>query len=81
MNGCPYCEEFNPLWDKLKNKYSKSLKMEKVEGSENPQLIQSFGIQGFPTIILTQIKAKKYIFDGNRTEKGFREFLQKHKVI
>jgi len=81
MNGCPYCEEFNPLWEKLKNKYSKSLKMEKVERSKNPELIQSFGIQDFPTIILTQVKARKHIFDGNRTEEGFKDFLQKNKVI
>jgi len=79
MIGCPYCDKFSPTWDKLTKKYGKHVHMKKVERSEDPDMIQRYGVQSFPTIILE--KKDKIKFEGERSEENFKKFLKKNKVI
>ena len=58
MNGCPYCEEFNPIWNDLINLVPK-LKTEKIERSEKPEMVQNFNIETFPNIILMKNNKKE----------------------
>ena len=64
---------------KLTKKYGKHVHMKKVERSEDPDMIQRYGVQSFPTIILE--KKKKIKFEGERSEENFKNFLKKNKVI
>ena len=79
MIGCPYCEQFAPTWNKLTKKYGKYLHMKKVERSEDPDMIQRYGVQSFPTIILE--KKEKIKFVGERSEENFKKFLKENRVI
>ena len=36
MNGCPYCNDFNPHWEKVVKSFSK-ITMEKIERNERSQ--------------------------------------------
>jgi len=79
MNGCPYCVEFSPLWDKLTKKYQDKIKMVKIERSEDPDMIQRYGVQSFPTIILE--KSSQIKFEDERSEKNFEKFLKQNNII
>ena len=79
MNGCPYCVEFSPLWDKLTKKYQDKINMIKIERSENPAMIEKYGIQSFPTIILE--KTSQIKFEDERSEKNFEKFLKQNNII
>ena len=74
MNGCPYCEEFNPIWNDLINLVPK-LKTEKIERSEKPEMVQNFNIETFPNIILMK-NNKKEFFKNDRNSNTLIEFLK-----
>ena len=74
MNGCPYCEEFNPIWNDLINLVPK-LKTEKIERSEKPEMVQNFNIETFPNIILMK-NNKKEIYKNERNTNTLIEFLK-----
>jgi protein-disulfide isomerase-like protein with CxxC motif len=42
-------------------------------------MVQRYGVQSFPTIILE--KKDKIKFEGERSEENFKKFLKKNKVI
>jgi|TARA_B110000902_G_scaffold266236_1_gene353189 thiol-disulfide isomerase/thioredoxin len=79
MNGCPYCNSFNPQWEKI-NKEFPNIKMKKIERNEDPQLIQKFNVSSFPNITLS--KGKEFTeFDGNREDINmFRSFFKKNGI-
>tara|TARA_Y100001968_G_scaffold302030_1_gene314902 strand:- start:562 stop:1020 length:459 start_codon:yes stop_codon:yes gene_type:complete len=60
MNGCPYCRKFDPKWDEFKTKLKNSdctCEARKVD-SKDPEC-QKNGVQGFPTILLTDSSKNK----------------------
>jgi thiol-disulfide isomerase/thioredoxin len=79
MIGCHYCDQFAPTWEKLVKKYGKHLHMKKVERSEDPEMIQRYGVDSFPTIILE--KKNKIKFEGERSEENFKKFLKENRVL
>lgn len=74
MNGCPYCNEFNPVWDDLIELIPK-LKTEKIERFENPEMIQEFDIKSFPNIILIKNNNKE-LYEGHRDTDNLMRFLK-----
>lgn len=74
MNGCPYCNEFNPVWDDLIELIPK-LKTEKIERFENPEMIQEFDIKSFPNIILIKNNNKE-LYEGHRDTDNLMGFLK-----
>ena len=67
------------MWEKLSAKYDDKINMVKVEKSQDPQMMEDYGIESFPTIILE--KKKQIKFDDERSEENFNDFLKKNKVI
>lgn len=79
MNGCPYCDNFNPLWDKITKKNPSIIKL-KIDRENNHKLIDKFKIKTFPTLLI--LKGKKIInFKYNRTEYMIKKFLKENKLI
>tara|TARA_B100001094_G_C18184758_1_gene803059 strand:- start:266 stop:2881 length:2616 start_codon:yes stop_codon:yes gene_type:complete len=74
MNGCPYCEEFNPVWDNLIDLVPK-LETKKIERFENPEMIQDFKIESFPNIILMKNNNKE-LYEGHRDTDTLMGFLK-----
>jgi thiol-disulfide isomerase/thioredoxin len=79
MDGCPWCEKFNPTWKQLKKSYGNKLNMIKINRQQHPELVEEFGVQSFPTIILH--KQHRIPFEGERDIQTFEAFLKKNKVI
>ena len=79
MDGCPYCSDFNPHWEKVIKEFP-NISMKKIERSENPQLIKKFNVQSYPTIALS--KGRKYVeFDGDRSDINmFHSFFKKNGI-
>tara|TARA_A100001011_G_C14259591_1_gene821732 strand:- start:156 stop:599 length:444 start_codon:yes stop_codon:yes gene_type:complete len=57
MDGCPHCKKFDGDWDKFKSSNTTSISTRKVD-SNDPEC-QENGVQGFPTILLTDSDKKK----------------------
>ena len=79
MNGCPYCNEFNPQWEKIIKEFP-NIPMKKVERNENPQLIKKYNVRSYPTIALS--KGRKFVeFDGDRSDINmFHSFFNKNGI-
>ena len=79
MDGCPYCNEFNPYWEKVIKAFP-NITMKKIERYDNPQLIKKFNIHSYPTITLS--KGRKFIeFDGDKSDINmFRLFFKKNGI-
>tara|TARA_B100001109_G_scaffold215081_1_gene183991 strand:- start:311 stop:538 length:228 start_codon:yes stop_codon:yes gene_type:complete len=75
MDGCGWCEKFNPTWIKLVKEFKNKLTMKKMNGPESPELLKKFDIQTFPSIILVTGKySNKY--EGDRSMKDLKKFLR-----
>ena len=75
MDGCGWCDKFNPTWIKLVKEFKNKLTMKKVNGPDSPELIRKFDIQTFPSIILVTGKdSDKY--EGDRSMKDLKKFLR-----
>ena len=49
---CPYCRRIAPAFDKVGEQYADTLIAGKINYDEEPQLIQRFGIDTIPTLML-----------------------------
>ena len=49
---CPYCRRSAPAFDKVGEQYADTLIAGKINYDEEPQLIQRFGIDTIPTLML-----------------------------
>ena len=49
---CPYCRRIAPAFDKVGEQYADTLVAGKINYDEEPQLIQRFGIDTIPTLML-----------------------------
>ena len=49
---CPYCRRIAPAFDKVGEQYADTLTAGKINYDEEPQLIQRFGIDTIPTLLL-----------------------------
>ena len=49
---CPYCRRVAPAFDKVGEQYADALIAGKINYDEEPQLIQRFGIDTIPTLLL-----------------------------
>ena len=49
---CPYCRRIAPAFDKVGEQYADTLVAGKINYDEEPQLIQRFGIDTIPTLLL-----------------------------
>ena len=49
---CPYCRRIAPAFDKVGEQYADTLISGKINYDEEPQLIERFGIDTIPTLML-----------------------------
>lgn len=54
---CGHCQKLKPTWESLTDQYNgqevagELVVLESVNGDENPELIQKYGIDAYPTVI------------------------------
>lgn len=79
MEGCPYCDDFKPLWEKTINKYP-TLDMFNISREKETELMDKLGIKSYPTILL--LKGNNLIkYNYERKPSFIRKFLLENKII
>ena len=71
---CPHCKSTKPVWEQLKERYSGSVTLKKVDCTSSTKEAEKFDVEGFPTFILTK-NGKNTEYEGERTVDGFMDFL------
>lgn len=84
---CGYCKELAPKWHDLRDEISKNeqlrnqVKIVQINADSQKNAANHFGVKSFPTVVLFDGKKDKfYKYEGPRTVKDFKEFLNKHIV-
>ena len=72
---CGHCQQFKPLWEKIKRKMGKKVTFEEVD-DENVFEINKYGVQGYPTIIAEKA-GKMFKFNDDRSESTLIDFIEK----
>ena len=72
---CGHCKRFNPLFNKLKNKFHQYIRFKKIDGKNplNTYLLKDYEVKFFPTLVIKETK-KKFNSD-NRTEDNLKNFI------
>lgn len=79
MDGCPYCEDFEPLWKKTTKKYP-SLDMFTIQREKEPKLMDKLSIKSYPTILL--VKGDNIIkYEYDRKPRLIKKFLVENNII
>jgi thiol-disulfide isomerase/thioredoxin len=81
MPECGHCKKFNPEWEKLQPMIDSKrlpLRLNKIDGTQesNKDLVNQYGVQGFPTIIL-EIGNSSKKYDGERTAEAVLDWASK----
>ena len=58
--------------------YSGPINIKKVEKDEDPSLVSSLGIKGFPTIVMMDGNSKVADYSGDRKAESFMEYVKGH---
>lgn len=75
MDGCPACNQFSPVWNEFKSKYSGPLTLEKLEQNVAADDLEKHNIKGFPTVLLISPNGTKLKeFTGERTVANLNAF-------
>ena len=74
MNGCPHCDSFSPIWDEFKQNCP--LPTHKIESANAGEMMNTYNISGFPTILLlNENNTKLKELDGPRTLAGLNAMI------
>lgn len=76
MDGCGHCKNFTPTWDEFSNSNTSNITTHKIERSNAQDKLETYNINGFPTILLldeNNVKIKE--FSGERTIEGLQSFV------
>tara|TARA_B100000963_G_C22125630_1_gene450989 strand:+ start:104 stop:526 length:423 start_codon:yes stop_codon:yes gene_type:complete len=76
-NWCPHCRDAKPEWDSLVKRYKGNVKLVKVDCTSDTKVAQKYGVEGFPTILLTK-NGKNIEYEGERVAEDIMEFLKNH---
>ena len=76
METCTYCKRFNPIWDEFYSRYNGDLKLTKIEANDaGDDMLSSYNVKGFPTIILKDVNGNIKHYNGNRTLRDLEDFV------
>lgn len=80
MEGCPYCEKFNPLWEEVKEKVTSEtcIKTCRKIDSKDTETSKN-GVSGFPTIMLCDENNNKVLeYSGERNVESLVAFCNEN---
>lgn len=75
MNGCGHCKAMMPDWEKFKKNHPKGIKVLDYEYHKHgDDIMNEYGIQGFPTILRLGTDDSVTTYSGNRSYKSIYDF-------
>ena len=75
MNGCPHCDSFSPVWDEFIQ--TCPLPTHKIESADAKEMMETYKISGFPTILLLDENNNKIKeLEGDRTINGLNALIR-----
>ena len=76
MKKCKYCKEFNDsgIFEKLKDEF-KDIEFQEINGPENPEFCQKYGISSYPKLMLLENGISKIYPTDDRNLTDLRNFL------
>jgi hypothetical protein len=80
MKDCPYCEGMDEELDKVSKELG--INTMKIDANAEPELIKSYGIRGFPSLLLLEYTPngiKEYILSGKADSSVIIEWIGKVK--
>lgn len=77
MIGCPHCESFKPIWEKVIDRRKNEITAIQIELAVVRKLPKKYAVSGFPTIIIFN-KDKQIAFTDTRTVKNLNDFIDLH---
>jgi len=72
--SCGHCKIFKPTWNALQKQFTGKHNFITYDYLENPEKIEEFKVDGFPTIYRISGK-NKYVFEGERDIDNLIAFL------
>jgi thioredoxin 1 len=72
---CPPCRAAAPILEQIATEQQGTLKVVKIDASEEAELATEFGIRAVPTFVLLNGGAKKAQLTGLRSKKDFEQWL------
>lgn len=81
VDWCGHCKNAKPQFEpmigtaKINNR---PVKIEMVNADEQPQLAKQFGVEGFPTFILTKSNGENIKYNSERLTPAFKAFLDQN---
>lgn len=76
MDGCPACQQFNPIWNEFESQYKGSLTIQKIEQNEAGNDLSKYNIQGFPSVVKLNSNGELMdTFSGDRTVQNLNNFV------
>lgn len=72
--NCGHCQRFKPTWNILQQQFAGNHNFITYDYKENPEKIEEYKIEGFPTIY-RESGNNKYIFEGERNIDNLISFL------
>ncbi|MEJ0000189.1 MAG: thioredoxin family protein [Verrucomicrobiota bacterium] len=72
---CPPCRAFAPTLDQIAAEQAGTLKVVKIDASEEPNLATEFGVRAVPTFVLLERGTRKAQIVGARSKKAFEQWL------
>jgi thioredoxin reductase (NADPH) len=75
---CGPCRVLKPIFDKVVDEYGDKLHFVTIDIEESPQIAESAGVTGTPTMQFFKAKAKVGQFGGVKMKREYREFINEH---
>ena len=76
MKGCPYCDDFDPIWNQLKRKCP--LNMKRINGPINSGFTNQHSIQSYPTLLMLDNKGVSSKFEVESNIDNIISFINKN---
>ena len=77
VDWCPHCQDVKPEWNKLEKseEINKLCDVKRVNCEENEDIVEKKQIEGYPTIIYTDVNNNEELYNEDRTYISFKEFI------
>jgi thiol-disulfide isomerase/thioredoxin len=75
MDNCSACNQFKPMWSRLKQLYKRKYKLVSINGPENQDKVEQYSVSSYPTLLIEKPTGSLKMYKGDRSMKDLQNFL------